>query len=286
MRTSRSTLTLAALVLVLVLAACAAPEEQPPPEPVTLGMVLPTGAEAAVATVVEASLEAELGQTVTVQLSNTLTDVATKFADGELDFAYVSPRQAADAIADSGAAVAAIAVRGGATTYRAQFNVRCDQGASSLEDLAGLRFGFVSSGSASGHMVPYVTLLDANVDPETDITASFAGSHDAVVLGIYQDDLDAGASFEDARATIAGDHPDVNEVVCVLGYSDPIPNDAVIARKDVAPALVQDFGQALIALSDDTQAQAALQSAFGTSEFAAGSEDLYAIMRRVSEVFF
>lgn len=286
MRTSRFALPLATLVLIIVLAACATPAEQPPPEPVTVGITLPVGADPSTAALLEPELEGELGRPVNVQIVSSFTDLAERFAAGELDFAHFGPLQTADVIADTGAAVAAIAVRGGATTYRTQFNVRCELGASSLEDLTGLRFAFVSSGSTSGHMVPYVTLLDASIDPETELTTSFAGSHDAVVLGIYQGDLDAGASFEDAREAIAGDHPDVNDVVCVLGYSDPIPNDAVVAHSSVAPALVQAVGQALITLSNDTEAQATLQAALGASEFAAGTDDLYDILRRVSEVFY
>lgn len=276
-----------ATVLTLLLAACSSPQEgtPPPPEPVTFGLVLALGADPNTPALLENALEAELARPFEVVVFPSAVELDQALAAGDLDFAHLGPHQTAAALANSEASLVAIAVRGGGPTYRGQFNVRCDLGATELTDLAGARFGFVAIGSASGYYVPYVTLLDAGIDPEVDLTTSFAGSHDAVILGIYENELDAGVSFEGGRGTIEADHPDVNEVVCVLGYTDPIPNDAIVARTGLDASLAQATGAALINLSDDAAGQAAL-GAFGTTALAAGSADLYHVLERVLEEFF
>lgn len=49
----------------------------------------------------------------------------------------------------------------------------------SIEDMAGRTVCFVDPGSTSGYLYPSAELLAAGIDPEKDITAVFAGGHDA-----------------------------------------------------------------------------------------------------------
>src|SRR5690606_30222210 len=134
-------------------------------------------------------------------------------------------------------------VRQGSTSYRSQFNVRCDSGIDSFDDLRGKTIAWVDPGSASGYQFPYVTLRDTyGIDPDTEMTGIFAGSHDAAMLAVYLGDVDVAVTFggspgSDGRETIEADYPDVKEKVCILGYSADIPNDGMVVLPNLDDGL-------------------------------------------------
>ena len=90
----------------------------------------------------------------------------------------------------------------------------------------------------------------------------FAGSHNNVVLAVYQGRAEAGAVFEDARASVQKTLPDVMQKLKVVWKSDPIPNDTVSFRKDL-PADVKDrVSTALLRFSQDPAGLEALKSLY------------------------
>lgn len=271
----------------LILAACSPPQPDPTPDPLVFGVPSVLTANPGQAAQFAAELERRLDRPVTVQTVDRAVDLMQSLEDGTFDFAHLPPSMTAQTIAALELPLVAIVSRGGGTTYRAQYNARCDLGLTGLGDLAGLRFGFVSNSSVSGHLVPYLELTDAGIDPEVDVTTSFAGSHDAVILGIYANDLDAGVSWEDARVAVSGDHPDVNDVVCVIGYSTPIPNDAVLARAGLDADVRTAMQEALVAMTADDAGRAVLNGFLGSDVgYGTGPASLYDVMIRVMEEFY
>ena len=65
-----------------------------------------------------------------------------------------------------------------------------------IEDFAGKNVCFVDPGSTSGFLYPSAGLLDAGIDPETDVTPVFAGGHDASVISVKNGDCDAGFAYD------------------------------------------------------------------------------------------
>ena len=63
-----------------------------------------------------------------------------------------------------------------------------------LEDLKGKTFSFGSESSTSGHLMPRSFLLNAKVNPDTDMKRiAFSGAHDATVAAVSGGKVDAGA---------------------------------------------------------------------------------------------
>lgn len=63
-----------------------------------------------------------------------------------------------------------------------------------LEDLKGKNFSFGSESSTSGHLMPRSFLLQAKINPDTDMKrVSFSGAHDATVAAVAGGKVDAGA---------------------------------------------------------------------------------------------
>jgi phosphonate transport system substrate-binding protein len=63
-----------------------------------------------------------------------------------------------------------------------------------LSDLKGKTFSFGSESSTSGHLMPRSFLLDAKINPDTDLKRiAFSGAHDATVAAVAGGKVDAGA---------------------------------------------------------------------------------------------
>ncbi len=139
-----------------------------------------------------------------------------------------------------GVEVRLVTVRFGVPYYKAQIIAQSSSAINSLADLKGKRFAYVDANSTSGYLFPRVGLKKAGYDPDKFFGQTiFAGSHNNVVLAVYQGRVDAGAVFEDARGTVQKTLPDVMQKVKVVWKSDPIPNDTVSFRGDL-PADVKD----------------------------------------------
>jgi phosphonate transport system substrate-binding protein len=162
-----------------------------------------------------------------------------------------------------GAEVRLVTVRFGNPFYKAQIITLANSGINSLADLKGKRFAFVDPASTSGYLFPKAGLKKAGYDPDKFFSQSiFAGSHNNVVLAVYQGRVDAGAVFEDARGTVQKTLPDVMQKVKVVWKSDPIPNDTVTLRRDL-PADVKDkVAKSLLRFSEQPAGLDALKSLY------------------------
>ena len=106
-----------------------------------------------------------------------------------------------------------------------------------ISSVAGEEVAFVSESSTSGYLFPALELVNAGIDPQTDISPVFAGSHDASVTAVYNGDAKYGLSFDDARRNIREEQPDVGENVIVFSITREIPNDVVAVRSDLPDTL-------------------------------------------------
>ena len=205
---------------------------------------------------------------------------------GRVDIGLFGPAALVQAIDRHGAQAILASVRFGSPTYKSQFNIPCDAGIETFEDLAGKTIAFTDPGSASGYQFPFVFLKNEyGIDANEDMTIIFAGSHDAAVLAVYNGDVDVATSFNDARTAIDDDFPDVNEVVCVLGYSGDIPNDGVVVRSGLDPMLVEQITQSLIDIALTEEGNALTQELFNVTEFARIDSGAYDVVREVSAEF-
>jgi phosphonate transport system substrate-binding protein len=171
-------------------------------------------------------------------------------------FAYITA-------ADRGCAEAElVSVRRGSTSYNGQIIANVDAGISTLADFAGKTFCGVDETSASGWVIPSVMLRAAGLDPDTDLTVTFAGSHDAVATAVYNGECDGGATFVDARTTIEEAFPDVMDRVAVVEVSIAIPNDGVQYVPGLSRELRDQINNGLLAIAQTPEGQEALDTAY------------------------
>ncbi len=189
---------------------------------------------------------------------------------GRVDIAWFAPLAYVLANARCGAEVALISVRANLPYFGSQILVRADLGARSLGDLQGKRFAFGDPASTSSALWPAVYIKRKGFDPDTFFSQIvYAGSHDRVVIAIYQGSVDAGATFgdkfgSDARERVIRQFPDVKQKVAVLEYVGPpvmpyIPSDTISFRKE----LPQETKQAIVkAMFDIVKTKPGQQAVF------------------------
>ena len=123
-------------------------------------------------------------------------------------------------------------------------------------------------------------LRAAGVDVD-NLAVTYAGGHDAAVLGVYDGECDAGASFVDARTLIEGDYPDVMEKVNVIEVSLDIPNDGVQFANSFDPEMKQQIVDALLAIAATDAGAEALNAAYQWDGLEAHGNDFYDPFRQL-----
>jgi phosphonate transport system substrate-binding protein len=219
------------------------------------------------------------------------TNVATEYA-GVIEALGSDPPEAHMAslatfsyvlAADRGVAEAAlVSVRYGSPTYNGQIIARADSGISRISDLRGKTFARPDPLSTSGWIIPMLTMRAAGIDPDTDLREVVdAGSHDSVVAAVYNGDVDAGATYVDARSRIEDDHPDVMEKVVVIEVTEDIPNDGVQFSPTVPQDLRERIVNALLEIAETEEGKAALKTAYQWTALARHDDTFYDPFRQV-----
>ena len=279
---------LCTLVAVLVAAPLTVAFAQDMPDKLVLGMVPSREADAIVDSLEPLAelLSERLQVPVDTFVSTNYVGLVEAMGNERIDIGFFGPSALVQAVDRYGAQTILASVRRGSTTYKSQFNVLCDSGIESFEDLSGKSIAFVDPGSASGYQFPYTFLKNEyGIDANTDMETTFAGSHDAAVLAVYNGDVEVATSFNDARTAIEGDFPDVMDRVCVLGYTGDIPNDGVVVRPGLDPDLAAQIQQALIDIAATEEGKALTETLFNVTEFAPIDSSAYDPVRQVLQEF-
>jgi phosphonate transport system substrate-binding protein len=180
--------------------------------------------------------------------------------------------------ADQGCAEAAlVAVRYGSPTYNGQIFVRTDSGIDDISQLDGATFCRADALSTSSWIIPSIELKAAGVE----VVPKDAGSHDGAVAGVYDGDCVAGASYVDARTTIEEEHPDVMDVVKVIFQTTDIPNDGVQFVPSLDDNIKTQLVNALLAIAQTEEGQAALDEAYSWSGLEAHDDTFYDPFRQL-----
>ena len=152
-----------------------------------------------------------------------------------------------------------------------------------LKNIAkGTNFSFVEETSSSGYIFPATVLINMGIDPQTDISPIFAGSHNASVIAVCEGQAEVGVSFDDARPSTTSDCNIASKVV-VFAYGPEIPNDGIAVSGDLAPAVQRAIKAALIAYADTDEGKTVLNDIYQITAFTDPNIDALQIIRDAVE---
>lgn len=123
--------------------------------------------------------------------------------------------------------------QGNPSTYWASIVTWSGSDVKTLQDIKGRSFAYSDPASTSGHLFPSYALRKANLDPDNDVKALYAGSHTASFEALRNHKVDAAElnSQQLEAATQRGAYKDGD--VVFLWKSDPIPLDPIAIRGDL-----------------------------------------------------
>ena len=132
---------------------------------------------------------------------------------------------------------------------------RADSGVTSLEDMAGKKFGFGDPNSTSGYLIPSIEIAEAGFSMEpgdyfSDVV--FTGGHEQTIVAVNNGDVDAGVTWADGqgnwedgynsgalRKAVDAGLVDMNDMVQIW-QSNVIPEGPFVIRKAL-PQEVKDI---------------------------------------------
>lgn len=220
-----------------------------------------------------------LGRPVNLIIPTNYNATVEALGNGSLDFAYLGGLTYIKAHALYG--VLPLVQRSSDLQFHSYFITSANSGIHALNDLKGKTLAFGDINSTSGHLMPYLELRQAGVNPDTDLKYRYTGSHPATAKAVESGAADAGALDESVyNAMVAEGKLDPNKVR-VFYTSKPFVDYVWVARKDVDERTQEKFIQAFTNLKEGQNTEI-LQILRGKNFVRANNEE-YTVLRLVAQ---
>lgn len=215
--------------------------------------------------------------------------VVEAFGTDKVDVAAINTFSYLMANAKYGAEARLRVVRAGQTSYCGQIITRTDTGIDSLSDLAGKSFAFVDPSSTSGYILPKALFENMGIKIGQTV---FAMQHPNVVTMVYQRQVDAGACYYappdsktgaimDARARISRQFPDVGSKVKIIGFTQYIPNDPIVFRRNLSSSMKDAITYALLEFVQTPEGKKAWEDIYDVTGLVPTNDHDYDILREL-----
>jgi phosphonate transport system substrate-binding protein len=265
-------------VMALVLVGCGTPKLGTADNPIVMSFVPSGDTQEIIASgdTLAKMVSDKTGLTVTANVGTDFAAVREAMGANKAQIGWLNTFNYVLAHEKYGVDVALVTQRYGATTYKGQIIVRADSGITTLADLKGKVMCWVDPNSTSGYIIPRIMLAANGIDPDKDFSKTVeAGSHNNVVIQVYNGDCDAGATFVDARTAVEADFPDVMEKVVILATTTDIPNDNVSFTKDFPADMRDQIVTALLDIASTEDGKAALGTLYSIEGLQKADDSFY-----------
>lgn len=249
---------------------------------VNVGMVPDAGATQVSITEkapLKAYLEQKLGRPVNLIIPTNYNATVEALGNGSLDFAYLGGLTYIKAHARYN--VVPLVQRSSDLQFRSFFITSSHSSIHSLSDLKGKTFAFGDINSTSGHLMPYLEMRQAGIDPNNSLKFRYTGSHPATAKAVESGAVDAGALDETVYTSMVAEGKLDPNKVRVFYMSKPFVDYVWAARKDVDPATQEKFAQAFTDLKEHQDDE--ILKILRGKDFVRANNEEYAVLRLVAE---
>lgn len=196
----------------------------------------------------EAALEAATGHDIELFAVSSRTSAVEAINQGQVDMILTGPAEYVVIKELSNPVIIAGWQR---PNYYAQIVTLADGPINSVQDLRGALVTFGSAGSTSQHLGPAQVLTDFGLGYGTDYDAQII-SRNTAVEAMIRGDVQAVGMNEGHLRSIREAFPDVGFTVIARGRD--LPNDILVARGDLDPAIIDSVRAAFVDHADDLMA--------------------------------
>jgi phosphonate transport system substrate-binding protein len=151
----------------------------------------------------------------------------------------------------------------------------------SLNDLKGKQFAFGDINSTSGHVIPYLEMKRAGINPDADLHFRYSGEHSATVKLVEMGMVDAGAVDEAIFNTMIKDGRADRSRLRVIYTSKPFVDYVYVARRGVSDSDREKFAAALLALKEGKNDE--VLKLLRASKFVKANDGEYSAIREAAQ---
>jgi len=151
----------------------------------------------------------------------------------------------------------------------------------SLSDLRGKQFAYGDINSTSGHVIPYLEMKRAGINPDTDFQFRYSGEHSATVKLVEMGIVDAGAVDESVYRAMIKDGRADSSRLRVIYTSKPFVDYVYVARRGVSDSDNETFSAALLALKEGKNDE--VLKLLRASKFVKANDAEYAAIRDAAQ---
>ena len=151
----------------------------------------------------------------------------------------------------------------------------------SLSDLRGKQFAYGDINSTSGHVIPYLEMKRAGINPDTDFQFRYSGEHSATVKLVEMGMVDAGAVDEAIFNAMIKDGRADRSRLRVIHTSKPFVDYVYVARRGMSDSDKEKFSAALLALKEGKNDE--VLKLLRASKFVKANDAEYAAIREAAQ---
>lgn len=244
---------------------------------ITIGLV-PDGLSQPERMPLQNYLAKQMGSDIKLTTPNSYNEMIDGLSAGSVDFALVGAVTYVRAHAKIGAVP--LVQRSTDLQFHAVFIAGADTPIHSLRDLKGKKLAYGDVTSTSGHLIPYLEMKQAGLNPDKDVDFRYSGGHALTVKLVESGVVDAGAVDETVfKSMVSGGKIDGHKVR-IFFTSRAFVDYVWVARKGISDAERQKFADALLGLKEGKDDN--VLKILRASKFIKANDEEYATVRRLA----
>lgn len=290
------------LVITIIVSGCSNidnvkhPKEAYTPKSLTVGFIPSQNAQILNAKVkpLQQLLSDELEVPVKVHIATNYNTMVEGLKSKKIDIAFISPvsytlahdAHAADVLLKSKGYL--VDNKGNQTHhlvdyYRSQIVVRKDSNINHLKDLKDKKIALQDVESTSGYIYPLATLMEKGIK-KSDIQIQQVKGHDQGLIALLNHDVEAVATYQDARADLKKDDPDIYQETKVIYRTKKIPNDTISVRNDMSNKWKNKISQAFINISHTKKGKQIISDIYGHQGYEKAKDSDFDTVRKYRDI--
>lgn len=194
-----------------------------------------------------------------------------KLRERSVDFALPNPYQTLIAINHH---YDVIAKMGDDFNFKGIILARKDSQIKEPKDLKGKSISYPAPTALAATMLPQEYLHSHGININTEVESKYVGSQESAIMNVFLGTTDAGATWPPPWHALTDKNPALKEQLEIIGETQSLPNNSVVARKGLPKTLVLKVQTALVNLHYSVEGQAILQTMY-LSKFEHATNETY-----------
>jgi phosphonate transport system substrate-binding protein len=194
----------------------------------------------------------KVGADYELVVTNDWAGISLALTNQQVDVTWMGPWGYVLAHYQGGAEAIATVKYDGKPTYHAIIIARPDVAIAKWpDDAKGKSISLADVGSTSGWLIPTYYFKSQGIDPKTYFNYRDGASHAANVTAVANGQIDLATDYNRNLDAMISKGLVKADQVKVVWTSEPLPNDALVARKGLDPELIEKVRAAVLSITDE-----------------------------------